>query len=130
MPTPGPCISVDPNLQMQSNSRYLQRRDPTPADAAAVGPAAVDLQRVFEDLRARGLYDKTSVQRAIAAYSPLDGALVHPPQSENLFTVGARVVVVLEHGSACLIGEHGPTASVVNVVGHTLDGGCEALYGH
>lgn len=130
MPTPGPCISIDPEQQIRDNLRHLQRMNPKPADAAALQPARADLDRTFQELRAQGLYDDTSVRTAIARYRSLNGALVHPPGNEKRVTVDARAMVWLEHGSACLIGEHGPTRSIVEVVGHTLDGGCEALYGH
>jgi hypothetical protein len=115
---------------MQQNLAYLQRRNPSPTDAAALGPAAAALQRVFSGLRARGQYDVDSAQKAVAAEPTLRSARVHPALNEKLPTVDARVVVVLEHSTACLIGAHGPSASPVAVVGLTLDGGCEAIYGH
>ncbi len=129
-PTPAPCISVNPDQQIEDNLSHLQRRMPQPADAAALAPAASDLGGVFSALRAQGVYDVAAVQQAGGAYPSLRQAHVHAPRSEKLTTVDARVVVVLEHGTACLMGEHGPTRSVVYVVGETLDGGCEALYGH
>lgn len=130
-PTPAPCISIDPYQQIRDNLRHLERMTPKPVDVAFLQPAAADLNRALQDLRAQGLYDDVSVRQAIAGYKSLDGALVHPPHNnEKWSTRDARAVVVLAHASACLIGEHGPTTSVVNVVGHTNDGGCEALYGH
>jgi hypothetical protein len=130
MPTPAPCISFNPEQQIIDSARPRDRRSPQPSDAAALAPAAADLNRVFADLRARQVYDLASVQQAVNAYGSLRGASVHTPQSEKLETVHPQVVVVLELASACLIGEHGAAESVVYVVGLTLDGGCEALYGH
>jgi hypothetical protein len=109
---------------------YPGRRDPAPADAAALRPAARDLTAALQDLRARDLSDEASTRQALMAYPTLDGARVHPPTSERLFDRDTTVVVVLWHGSACLIGELGPADDVVHVVGLTPDGGCEALLGH
>jgi hypothetical protein len=109
---------------------YPGRRDPEPADAAALGPAARDLTAALEDLRARDLSDEASARQALVAYPTLDGARVHPPTSERLFDADTTVVVVLWRGSACLIGELGPADDAVHVVGLTPDGGCEARYGH
>ena len=129
-PTPSPCVSFDPDQQMRQNLAYLDRRSPSATDAAALAPAVSALQRVFDDLRASGQYDLAAVQHAVAARPELQTARVHPPLSERLPTRDARVVVVLAHGTACLFGVHGPSASPVAVVGLTLDGGCEAIYGH
>lgn len=115
---------------MRDNLRYLQRLKPKASDVAALHPAAADLQQAFGDLRSRGLYDVASVKQAIAGYQPLRQAAVHAPLHDKLSIPNVTVVVALEHGSACLIGEHGPTTSAVNVLGHTLDGACEAIYGH
>jgi hypothetical protein len=135
--TPSPCIYVDPNQNFIDNARYRQRRNPRPGDAAALGPAAVDLNHVFADLRARGAFDLASVRQAIAAHRSLQGAQAYLPRNGEVAVPGevadTTVVVVLElprYGSACLIGAHGPTSSEVSVVGGVLDGGCVALYGH
>jgi hypothetical protein len=130
MPRPAPCFSVDPNQQFRDNTLYLRRMKPKDADRAALRSSATDLERVFGQLRAGGLYDPASFQSAILPYPTLKNSLVHAPSNERLSTRDPTVVVVLEHGSACLLGEHGPTESVANVVGHTNDGGCEAQYGH
>jgi hypothetical protein len=128
--TPAPCLSLDPQRQIQDNLAYLQRAKPRAEDAAALAGAAADLRQVFEALRARGVYDRASASQPVTDRPSLNRARVEPPDHLKLTTGGATVVVVLEHGSACLIGEHGPTESKVSVVGRTLDGGCEALYGH
>jgi hypothetical protein len=135
--TPSPCIYVDPNQNLIDNARYRQRRNPLPGDAAAFGPAAVDLNRVFVALRGRRAFDVPSVSQAIAAYRSLLAARAYQPRNDEVAVPGqvadTTVVVVLElprYGSACLIGAHGPTQSEVSVVGSTLDGGCVALYGH
>lgn len=130
MPTPGPCISINPEQQIQDNLRYLQRMQPGAVDVVALQAASVDLKQAFAGLRSRGLYDVASARQAVGGYPSLRQASVHPPLNERLSTRDATVVLVLEHGSGCLIGEHGPTASVVNIVGHTMDGACEAVYGH
>jgi hypothetical protein len=101
-----------------------------PADAAALGPAAGDLTAALEDLHARHLSDEASTRQALQAHPTLDGARVHAPSSERLFDPDTTVVVVLAHGSACLIGELGPADDAVHVVGPSLDGGCEVLLGH
>jgi hypothetical protein len=130
-PAPGPPGPVGTQHQISDNLAYLQRRDPRPADVAALRPAAGDLDRALQDLRARNLSDDASARQALQAYPTLDGARVHPPPaSEKLFDRNTTVVVVLERGSACLIGELGPADESVHLVGRTLDGGCEALYGH
>jgi hypothetical protein len=116
--------------QVAGNLAYLQRRDPKPADVAALRPAAGDLNRALQDLHARQVSDDATTRQALLAYPTLDAARVHPPTSEKLFDPDTTVVVVLERGSACLIGELGPADESVHVVGVTLDGGCEALYGH
>jgi len=126
---PSPPSAGTPHPTTDSLS-YPGRPDPTPADAAALGPAAGDLTTALQDLRARHLSDEASTRQALLAYPTLDGTRVHPPTSEQLFDQDTTVVVVLWHGSACLIGELGPGDEVVHVVGLTLDGGCEALHGH
>jgi hypothetical protein len=128
--TPTPCISIDPTQNFRDNARYRERITPKPADVAALQAAASDLNRAFAELRAQGLFSDASVRQAISRNRSLDGAWIHPPASEELATTGATALVVLQHTSACLIGEHGPNASVVTITGQTRDGGCEALYGH
>jgi hypothetical protein len=126
-PPPGP---VSTQQQIKDNGAPQQRRDPRPADAAALKPAAGDLDRALQDLHARHISDAASTRQALLAYPTLQTARVHPPTDEKLVDPDTTVVVVLEHGSACLIGELGPPDESVQVVGLTLDGGCEALYGH
>lgn len=134
-PTPAPTATPSPSLPgfeqlVRDNSRYLDRRVPTTADAAGLqGAAAGELGRAFQELRASGAFDEPSVRATLAARPSFDGARVHAPLNERLFTRSPSAVVVLERGSACLIGEHGPQASEVHVVGRALDGGCEAIRG-
>src|SRR5213078_4588636 len=121
--TPSPVATAVPriediNQRMADNTAYRQRRQPHAADAVALSQAAADLN------------DEPSVEQAITDRPALQGAYVESPQSKVLTTANPSAVVVLEHRSACLIGEHGPISSVVYVVGMTLDGGCVALYGH
>ncbi len=128
--TPAPCVSINVEKQIQDNLKYLNRLSPQPTDVAALQGAASDLNQVFQALRDKGLYDAASVQQTVGTKSSLAGARVRAPVTERLFTTHPTVVVFLEHRSACLIGEHGPERSVVNVVGQIADGGCEAVYGH
>lgn len=124
-----PPSTVVPDMP-PDNLNHLRRAKPRPQDAAALQPARADLEQAFQELRAQGLYDDASVRTGIARYKSLDGARVHLPGMHKTVPADATAMVWLSHETACLIGEHGPTRSIVDVVGMVRDGGCEALYGH
>jgi hypothetical protein len=126
---PPPPISTQ--QQISDNLAYLQRRDPRPSDAAALAPAALDLDQVLQTLDSQHIVDDGATRQALLAYPPLGEAqVVRPIGNEKLFDSGTTVIVVLTHGSACLIGELGPASESVHMVGLTQDGACIARYGH